>query len=95
MKHGIPFMHIFRRILFKYEALLKLPPNANNKPSEWVFQNIPVPQQQNSWDCGPFVCFFAKCLLLKMPPLFLTRAGMAYFRKYMLRELLAKQAYPA
>ena len=49
-----------------WDLLLQI--GANLEPEEWRFStNIPqdIPQQSNNDDCGPFVCAYARCLLLK------------------------------
>lgn len=56
------------------------------KPEEWNFStNTPqdIPQQSNCYDCGVFVCAYARCLLLKssLPDDFTS------FRKHMVLEL--------
>ena len=60
--------------------------DAKLDPEEWRFStNTPqdIPQQSNSYDCGAFVCAYARCLLLKssLPDDF------ASFRKHMALEL--------
>ena len=60
--------------------------DAGLDPKEWqFFTNTPedIPQQPNSYDCGAFVCAYARCLLLKcsLPDSF------SSFRKHLVLEL--------
>ena len=59
---------------------------------KWTWRALKVPQQRNSHDCGPFLCYFAKSLALVHRPTGITQ--MTYFRKYLLRELLLSRVYP-
>ncbi len=63
-----------------------------NKPSDYTFRHVPVPHQGNTWDCGPCVCYNAKCLLLNHRPF--SESFMQYFRHYMLREILVRETVP-
>ncbi len=80
-----------RQVLQEYGSILRIPPNAKNAPVNWEFRCKVVPQQDNSYDCGPFVCYFCKCLMLKQEPI---SCDMAYFRAYMMRELLSRKVVP-
>ena len=53
---------------------------------EWTEQSICGPMQTNDYDCGVFVCQFASCLLLGLPPHF-TQGNMPGYRRSMALEL--------
>ena len=63
--------------------------------SEWEFYASTegdVPQQNNSFDCGVFVCLFSRCLALgnKM----VTQEDIPTYRKYMVLELHQELLHP-
>jgi hypothetical protein len=69
-----------------WRALQQIDPNLDTK--EWLFaSNTPkdTPQQQNSFDCGVFLCFFARSLALSssVP----SSTGIELFRHHMIMEL--------
>jgi len=76
-----------------FTFLCELDSAVNNK--EWKFYaSVPtdVPQQRNNFDCGVFVCLFARCLALgaKM----LMQPNISAYRKYMVLELQEEMLHP-
>ena len=60
--------------------------DASLDADEWRFStNTPqdIPQQPNNYDCGAFVCAYARCLVLKSP----LPDDFTSFRKHMVLEL--------
>ena len=71
-------------ILKMRDLLQEIDPKLD--PEEWHFStNTPqdIPQQSNSYDCGAFVCAYARCLLLKSS----LPGDFTSFRKHMVLEL--------
>lgn len=50
-----------------------------------------IPQQYNSYDCGVFVCMYARLLSEKAPLNSFSQTDMALIRKHMVLELLSKK----
>ena len=61
----------------------------NSQSSFSVNQAKNLPQQYNSFDCGMFVCLYARCLAQRSAFNF-TQADVAVFRKHMVLELVYK-----
>ena len=62
--------------------------------NEWHFScNTPcdIAQQDNGFDCGVFVCLYARCLLLASPSV--AKQSITAFRKVMIMELHEQQIY--
>ena len=61
--------------------------------NEWHFScNTPCDiAQDNGFDCGVFVCLYARCLLLASP--YVAKQSMTAFRKVMIVELHEQQIY--
>ena len=62
--------------------------------NEWHFScNTPcdIAQQDNGFDCGVFVCLYARCLLLASPSV--AKQSVTAFRKVMIVELHEQQIY--
>ena len=62
--------------------------------NEWHFScNTPrdIAQQDNGFDCGAFVCLYARCLLLASPSV--AKQSITAFRKVMIVELHEQQIY--
>ena len=56
--------------------------------SEWCFScnsQQDIPQQQNGFDCGVYVCAYARCLVLQSP--MVSGCSLQSFRKHMILEL--------
>ena len=60
--------------------------------TQWSFScNSPqdIPQQQNGFDCGVFICLYARSLLLQSPVV--SSSSIQNFRKHMILELHEKE----
>lgn len=49
---------------------------------EWTMTTVTCPEQHNNFDCGVFVCFYARCLGLGLPLLFEQQDITLYGRQY-------------
>lgn len=52
-----------------------------------------IPEQLNSYDCGMFVCMYARCLV-QTNPLSFSQKEMAAIRRHVVLELLLKKLLP-
>lgn len=63
--------------------------------SEWITQNVTViPKQRNKYDCGAFVCAFAKSIAHNRHEFTFTQKHMPYFRSAIAYEIGTVQILP-
>ena len=68
--------------------LKEVEPSMTQDPKQWQFfvnSQSEIPRQQNGFDCGVFVCLYARCLTAKSP--MCTSDSICNFRKHLLLEL--------
>ena len=71
-----------------WKLLKEIDPSLDDETTEWNFvsNHSQLPQQENGYDCGVYVCIYARCLL-GLSGAAVNSDSISSFRKQMLLEL--------